>query len=128
MDRKTARETWTKQIERWRQSGLSYAAFAREHGINEQTLRWWRIRLDQEAQSGQVVRERVELSATTSKVARKRGASSKKPSPLTFIEVATTAAVAAPLEIVVAAGIVRVTADFDATTLGRVLDVLKERT
>ena len=49
MNHETVRETWTKRVERWRQSGLS-AAFAREHGLNQKSLRWWRIRLDNEAQ------------------------------------------------------------------------------
>lgn len=114
--REALRETWTKRVERWRQSGLSYAAFSREQGLSDKSLRWWRVRLDREAAA---------TDATAPKTPRMRRAASKA-SPLTFIEVSTKP-VETAIELVVAACVVRVTSGFDATTLGRLIDLLKER-
>ena len=123
MNHETVRETWTKRVERWRQSGLSYAAFAREHGLNQKSLRWWRIRLDNEAQGA------TSPATATAAPLRPRAGTRRvtsNGSPLTFIEVSPKPA-AAPIEIVVGASVVRVAPGFDATTLGRVHDVLKGR-
>lgn len=128
MSREAVRETWTKRVERWRQSGLSYAAYSREHGLSEKSLRWWRIRLDEEAAEAAAPPSTVAAPPKTlapPKTARLRRAPSKT-SPLTFIEVSAKP-VEAAIELVVAACVVRVAPGFDTVTLGRVIDVLKER-
>jgi transposase-like protein len=44
-----AERRWEPIIRRARQSGLSIRAYAREHGLNENTLAWWNWRLGEEA-------------------------------------------------------------------------------
>ena len=36
---------WRKMLARWRKSGLSQAAFCREHGLSAKTLAWWKREL-----------------------------------------------------------------------------------
>lgn len=48
--RLSEKKTWTEEdgreaVEAWRASGESMAAFAREQGIGDGRLRWWRDRL-----------------------------------------------------------------------------------
>lgn len=109
-----SRETWTKRIERWRESGLTAKEFATEIGVNAGTLTHWRYRLAAETRGS------APHTAGTSKGA------------LSFIEVKTSAGAAEPashappaFEIVLASGaVVRVPAHFDAATLRRLLDVM----
>jgi hypothetical protein len=108
-------EEWAKRVERWKDSGLSAKEFAVEVGLNEHSLRWWRWHLGttQKSQPGKP-RTRRPRSAVTS---------APKSPALTFVEMVATPR--EPMEIILASGIrVRVGADFDATTLGRLLDVL----
>ncbi len=43
-----AERRWEPIIRRARQSGLSIRAYAREHGLNQNTLAWWNWRLGEE--------------------------------------------------------------------------------
>ena len=43
-----AERRWEPIIRRARQSGLSIRAYAREHGLNENTLAWWNWRLGED--------------------------------------------------------------------------------
>jgi hypothetical protein len=43
--REQRRRQWEKRIVRWRTSGLSMAAYCREHEINYAQLVWWRRHL-----------------------------------------------------------------------------------
>ena len=36
-----SREWWSSTVAEWRNSGLTQVAFARDAGINVNTLRWW---------------------------------------------------------------------------------------
>ena len=40
-----AARRWEPIVQRARQSGTSIRSFARQHGINENTLAWWNWRL-----------------------------------------------------------------------------------
>jgi transposase len=112
------RTTWLKRIERWRDSGLTAKEFAREIGVNENTLKnWgWRVAADERA-------------------AAKAGATKQgEIEPLRFVEVTTPAepspatmplSTAEKLELVLASGMaVRVPSSFDAATLRRLLTVV----
>ncbi len=39
------RDEWAKRVQRWKQSGLTAAAFARREGLNAGTLFWWSSKL-----------------------------------------------------------------------------------
>jgi|HubBroStandDraft_6_1064221.scaffolds.fasta_scaffold680889_3 hypothetical protein len=103
-----AHETWAKRVEGWRASGLTAAEYGRRHQLNEGSLKWWKWRL-----GAQKVR------------ARKRTPVSM--SPLTFVELASSAGHEA-IEIVFESGTrIRVPSGFDASTLARVVAVLEHR-
>jgi hypothetical protein len=112
------RETWTKRIERWRESGLTAREFAAEIGVNAGTLAHWKYRLAADARRG-VLRTVPPSEAVVS-----------------FVEVKTSAAKAeqandSPLpafEVVLASGaVVRVPAQFDSAALRRLLDLMTTR-
>lgn len=42
---RATRETSAKRVERWQDSGLTAAEFAREAGLNARSLSWWRWQL-----------------------------------------------------------------------------------
>jgi hypothetical protein len=116
------RETWSKRVERWKESGLSSKEFASELGINAHSLLWWKWRLAAEAK-GKIFappRRRAKLRTTAKKTTRKEG--------LTFIEMSAPATRDA-LEIALSSTtfFVRVRAGFDDATLGRALDLLERR-
>jgi hypothetical protein len=114
-----SRETWTKRVERWAESGLTAKEFAAEVGVNSATLMHWKYRLAAEA----------------------RGASTLSAEPkqdaVSFVEVQATAPDIEParktspppaFELVFASGAtVRIPAGFDAATLRRLLDVMTRR-
>lgn len=54
------RETAELVLEAWAESGLSVAAFARQHGIQAKRLGWWRKRLEEVAEPAPVF-HRVQL-------------------------------------------------------------------
>jgi len=100
---RSAREIWAKRVERWKASGLSAAEFARREKVRERTLKWWKWQLGSRAKKAAPI------------------------SPLTFVEMTSTAPQDG-LELVVESGTrVRVPSDFDAATLARLLDVLEHR-
>jgi hypothetical protein len=107
------RETWAKRVERWKDSGLSAAQFATEIGVSAKALSWWKWQLSR---------------GEKRKPAKKRPRMRKVAlSPMTFVEMSTTAGSDA-LEIVLRSGVrVRVPAAVDSDALGRVLDVLEKR-
>ena len=118
MDRES-RETWSKRIERWKDSGLTAKEFAAELGINAHSLTWWRWRLSSTHTSA--TKTRVRTQRTVSKV------SSVTPAPLTFVELSAAVAVE-PLEVVLPSSLrIRVPSGFDAGALRRLLEVLDAR-
>jgi hypothetical protein len=117
---RASRETWAKRVERWKDSGLTAKEFAAELGISAHSLSWWRWRLSSQSREPKpAARPHGAISKTTPSTA--------SPTPLTFIEM--TAPVAAePLELVLPSSIrIRVPSSFEASTLGRLLDVLEQR-
>ena len=109
------RETWAKRVERWKDSGLSAAEFAGELGVSPKSLAWWRWHL----KKGDAATPRVRVRMARAKAAMV--------SPLTFVEMSTTAA-REPLEVVLSSGArIRVPVDFDPAALGRLVDVLDKR-
>ena len=134
MDRRAARETWTKRVERWKDSGLSGTEFAQELGVSVKSLRWWRWRLASEAAPGVAAQHVTEATAAARApkpaATRKRQRHARKAPPsVTFIEMPSAPiAPSTPIEIVFSARLhVRVAAGFDDVTLARVLDVLERR-
>lgn len=45
-----SRETWTKRVERWGDSGLTAKEYATEIGVNVHSLSWWKWHLSSGAQ------------------------------------------------------------------------------
>jgi transposase-like protein len=43
---------WRQHVAAWRDSGLSQAAYCREHGLNSKTLSWWTRKLASEDNTG----------------------------------------------------------------------------
>ena len=111
----TSRETWAKRVERWKESGLTAAQFATETGISRSSLSWWKWRLGADARKGAEV-----------KVAKRQRRASRV-SPLTFVELPAPA-LRESLEVVLPSGVrIRVPADFDASALARLVEVLGTR-
>lgn len=94
-------------LEVWQQSGVSLAAFARQHGLGLHRLRWWRDRL-------------------------RRGNASAPLSPAAIVPVTVVGAprpvatLGATMEVVLESGrIVRVGVEFDAEALARLVRALE---
>jgi transposase-like protein len=114
-----SREIWAKRVERWRDSGLSVKEFARELGVNHNTLAGWRYRLRVE-----------ELACATSKHAgestARSGAKSDERKAIEFVELARASTTEQRFEVVAANGwIVRVPVQFDGETLRRLLAIVE---
>jgi|TARA_B100001971_G_C18242220_1_gene571670 hypothetical protein len=93
---------WRKQLRLWRQSGLNQAAFCREHNLNRWRFSYWKKKLPAGSEG--------EISFVK----------------LPAMSVSTTA----PDSISVMLGEnyrVEITSNFEAGTLGRLLDVLEHR-
>jgi hypothetical protein len=108
MERAT-RETWAKRVEQWCASGLTATEFAGKLGVRARTLKWWKWRIG---------------STTRRELARVKKTAI---SPLTFVEM-TSSASREPIAIELVSGTrVVVASDFDTSALTRVLDVLERR-
>lgn len=115
---RTSRATWSKRVERWKESGLSAEEFAEKAGLRATTLTWWKWRLgaDERAKTPRALAVRSEPAKAPPEL-----------TPMTFIEM-TASVRAEPLEIVLRSEVrVRVPASFDERTLSRLLDVLERR-
>jgi transposase len=111
-----SRETWSKRIERWKDSGLTAKEYAAEVGINAHSLTWWRWRLSATPKTKTESRPR-RVSARASRHAA---------TPVTFVEL--PAAGAEPLEIVLPSTLrIRVPSGFDAKALKELLEILDAR-
>lgn len=118
---RATREEWAARVTKWKTSGASAAAFAREHGLNVRSLKWWAWRLSSSKARG----------PSTKRALARRGPTTVTKatilSPLTFVEMTAPIDVE-PLEVVLPSSVrIRVRPGFDAPTLGRVLDVLEAR-
>jgi len=118
MTRET-QELWSKRVERWKDSGLTAAEYAREMGLNPHTLTYWKWRL--KAQGGSP---------------DKHPAKKEAPVQAGFVEVvmpplepaAEQSAPAEPLELLLGGGLMlRIPVHFDETALRRVVATLGGR-
>jgi hypothetical protein len=93
-------------VEAWRKSGLPLATFARQHGLGETRVRWWRNRLDEPA--------------------RRPASTSPTLIAVTIVGTPASSAKRSSMEVVLASGhVVRVGADFDAEALVKLVRVLE---
>jgi hypothetical protein len=118
---RTSREAWAKRVERWKDSGLTAAEFAAETGLKAHSLSWWKWRLSGAGTKGaqgarrRGTRKAVEIGTT--------------PPPVTFVEMPSVVRPGvSSLELVLSSSTrIVVPPDFDATALGRLLDLLEAR-
>jgi hypothetical protein len=116
---KVTREEWAKRVERWKDSGLSLGEYSREVGISASSLKWWKWRLDADANPTESERRPKKY---------RRGLPKQVPAAVTFVELPLSGKRQAPVEIVLTSRIrIRVQADFEVATLERVLAVLGTR-
>ncbi len=124
---RASRETWAKRVERWTDSGLTAKEYAAEAGLNAHSLAWWKWRLGAEGRPRRSTRVEVSASRSALSAASTSSSSSSTTRPLTFVEVPTSER-AGSLEIVLPSQVrIRVPSAFDASALGRLLDVLEKR-
>ena len=117
---KLTREEWAKRIERWKDSGQSLSAYARELGISATSLKWWKWRLHAEASGTWSEPRKKQRTPSAPKLER-----AKPEKTITFVELPRPTSKKAPIEIVLASRVrIRVEADFEVATLERVLAVL----
>jgi hypothetical protein len=105
---RTSREQWQERIRSFEASGQSAAAYARKHGIAPGTLSWWRWKLRPEGRSPRRRRRRSRAAE--------------------FVELSASAVVPASgerFELELGDVTLRIPADFDEASLGRVLGVLR---
>lgn len=113
---RASRAVWEKRIQRLHDSDLTDAEFAREIGVNVNTLRSWKSKL--KAEAGRAPNEARSRSAVRAPAA-------------TFVEMRVapegieTAAPAPVIELRVGGVDVRVPVGFDEVTLWRVLSLLR---
>jgi transposase len=120
---RASQETWSKRVERWKDSGMTAVQFAAETGISPSSLTWWRWRLGSSARKGTRARA---SSSTKAKSAKIESRATSRASPLTFVEMTTLRSDS--LEVILSTSVrVCVRPDFDAATLTRLLDVLEGR-
>jgi hypothetical protein len=112
---RSTRDIWAKRVERWADSGLTAAEFAKETGINARTLAFWKWRLGR---------------------GTRRAA---KPAAPAFVEVraahasddalrAVVTADAEPIEVIIRDVVrIRVPQRFDAEALRRVIAAVEAR-
>ncbi len=114
---RVSRETWSKRVERWKDSGLTAAEYAAEAGINAHSLSWWKWRL---GSNGATPKLRPGRRSP-------QGAESEAITPLTFVELASPGSVSSvPIEVILPTGVrVLVPPAFDSLALARVIDVLQ---
>ena len=119
MDR-TAREVWAERVTKLTESGLPVREFASQFGINHRSLSCWKWQLaSKAAETAPKRRRRTQAPSAIAKTTTI--------SPLTFVEM-TAASETDRLEVVFSSSVrIRVRPGFDATMLGRLLDVLEAR-
>ena len=124
---RASQEIWAKRVERWKDSGLSVAVYAREVGISPRSLMWWRWRLGAGVKKKRARGRRTTTTPASKTAMTLQSGSAATVSPLTFVEM-TAGLGSDALEVVLLTSVrIRVRPDFDAPTLGRLLDVLEPR-
>lgn len=118
---RSTREEWAARVARWRASGLTATKFASEVGISARSLSWWKWRLASKPGSDSPKR------ALARRIPRPIAPPATTISPLTFVEMSAVSETDR-LEVVLPSRVrIRVRPGFDASTLGRLLDVLEAR-
>ena len=107
-----AHDHWTEHVRRWKASGLSRGKYAAKAGLNPQTLGWYAWRLKE---------------ARPKKTSRTPDAALELAPGVPVVEVLPAPAPASALELELGDVTVRVPADFEASTLSRLLGVLEAR-
>ena len=122
---KPRREHWLDIVRAWKASGLSRGEFAAKAGVNSQTLGWyaWRLEADGERTDERRAPRRISKAP---KIVSKVQAVELAPG-MPVVELTSMVATRHGFELEVADITVRLPADFDATTLTRLLDVLEAR-
>lgn len=122
---RAGRETWTKRVERWKESGLTAKEFAAELGINPRSLSWWRWQLSKSEAAPPTAKPRRRRSSRSTSTVLAKPATSI--SPMTFVEL-TAPVITDALEVILPSTVrISVRPGFDDATLGRLLDVLERR-
>jgi hypothetical protein len=117
---KVTREEWAKRVERWKDSGLSLSQYSGEVGVSASALKWWKWRLESDAKA---------KPGSLGKGKYRRNLPKQAPGAVTFVELPLPGKRRqAPIEIVLSSRVrIRVQADFEVSTLERVLTVLGAR-
>lgn len=122
---RSSKAIWAQRVAQWRASSLTRAEFAASQGVNAGTLKYWTWRLKREAQGTPAATSR---EAQKSRDAVRRKVPKAPAATPTFLEFPVVTVDSPRLEVVLPHGAtVRVAEDFDAATLGRLLDVLESR-
>lgn len=108
---RTTQGKWRDHVRAWKASGLSSREYARQAGINANTLSWWRWRLAKDKGGRRPGRRRTAARADFFEVC----------APLVELSRPDTG----QLELEVAGVVVRLPSDFDAAVLDRLLGVLE---
>lgn len=106
------RTLWSDRVGQWKRSGLTAAAFAKKEGISPRTLKHWAWQLRKDA------REKPDRPAPA------------KGAPVAFVELAVPRGIAdrhSAFEIERGSWRVRVPAEFDQSTLERLLAIVEAR-
>jgi len=113
---RTSREEWAKRVERWQDSGLTAAEFARELGINASTLAYWKYALKKGAESS---------TKRRTKRSRRQPRPALAPQP-SFVEVEASTPTNDRFELELSRGRrLRIPRGFDEATLRRLVGVLE---
>lgn len=104
---------WTEWVSKWNGSGLSQAAFCREHGLNGNTFNYWKLRI-------------LKQSPGTKRSRRVPGAKFAADSgEVKFAPVRVVSAPACAYEVSLRSGhTIRIASNFDEASLRRLIGVL----
>jgi hypothetical protein len=106
-----SRADWADHLEQWRRSGETATRYCEEHGLKLGSLRYWSGRI--RGESGRASNETLESSPPRFAKVRRRGRSEASGDESSAVRLHVG-------EVQVVVG-----RDFDADTLGRVLEVLR---
>ena len=105
---------WTEWVTKWNGSGLSQAAFCREHGLNGNTFNYWKLR---------VLKQRPGTKRFRCVV--KAAEPAANDGEVKFTPVRVVCAPACAYEVSMRSGhMIRITSDFDEASLRRLIGVL----
>ena len=109
-NKRATRSEWLSRVRAWKASGSSRAAFAHKEGCSATSLGWWAWRLNADGEDLTPKPVKRELQRVD------------------FVELLAPVAEGSRVVLRVGGVQVEVGRDFDAETLGRLLDVLESRT